>query len=266
MLNTRKLKIYIIILIAFILASCAQHTPHKELSTGLAKKVQEVVGKDFDFGNLVIMDATTGKSVFLKRTERMEDGRLQYVTKPISGAITVKKPKDVSSYSVFGAEIMQNNDPELPQCNDIGHSFCNIVTINNETVLICKKTESLIQGILGAAGDTIETVIKIPGTILQPKELTDILVKLPKELTEELTELGGGTINDIGFLIVQNLKDGDLKLLKDDDYEKVDYESMRDCISTLTNVKSTSSVVYEGSCCSASSSNGNEKVTCNRRC
>ena len=245
------------IFIVLILASCAQHTKlsgsDNELPASLVGKIQEIVGRDFDFGRLVIMDAITGESVFLKRPERLENGLPQYTTVPFYGSLNIKEVKKISSYSVFGTEIIETNAP--PQCSNIQHP-CNIVTIDNETMLICRRI---------ANGETREKFVTSSDNESVQK-ITKKIINLSTELIEELKILGRGKINEIGFLIVQDLKTGNLKLLQNASYKRFDFESTRDCINKITGISSTSSITFKGSCCSAKSSGGDNTVTCNRKC
>lgn len=286
MLNIRKPKVVITIFIAFILTGCAHFTQFNKLPIDTAKNLTEQIGDDFNFGHLVIMDANTGESVFLKRTEKLVDGSPRYESKPISGPLPAKKVKDISHYSIIGSTFIENDDSDLPQCKNIGHSSCNIVTINNKTEIICNENEEIVSGKMQNRGENlsndsdhyqgastriinaIKAMTEIPEEIKkQFKIIVSIpeIISLPKKLAQQLEELGGGKVKEVGFLVVQDIYNGEMKLLKSEGYKTVN-NNLLDCVGELTSSDSRVSITYENSCCSTISGGGDGYQTCDRRC
>jgi hypothetical protein len=249
MFNISKSKFCIALFIAFVLTSC---TNDKNLPPEVINEIQEAIGEDRDFANVRLLNFDDLESVTLVRSETLEDGSPKYETKSVTSSVkNVKKVLGVSNHSVHVAIMSEMNDPnDPPHCNDIGNSICNIITINNEKIMICEKTASKL------ISSTTDGGAGIPNTM-----------PLSNELAEKLAELGGRKTSSISHLVVNDLKNGETKtLINLDDFEKVNFNLMRDCVGALTHVNSASTIFYKGSCCSTTSSNGDEEEGCNRRC
>lgn len=246
MLNIKQLRIStILVALTFILTACAgQHI--KEMPTDLSSEIDQLAGKGFNFGHLVIMDANTGKHKLLKRSEKDESGNQKYETKHISGPQSISGVKSVSSYSVYGVKV-----------EDKQYSFCNIVNINGTTELICKKTDISAPEAHDEGGILKKSLEKLP---ILPQLLT-----LPGRVVDRLEKLGGETVNDIGFIIVHDIHGQEAKLLKSEGYETADI-SLLDSAKELS-LKGNSTMIKfkDNPCCKwETDGHGTRTRTCDR--
>ena len=250
---------FTLVLLALTLAGCAQIK--FSLNTGklpieTASEIQKEIGEDFNFGHVVIIDDRTAKSLLLTRSER-EEGSLLYETKPITMPLTVKKVKEISSHSVLVTEINEKNDTNAPPlCLNIGNSVCNLITINNETNMLCNKDEEIFS-----KGKNFSTEYDHIS-----QETSTIVFSAPSQLFKKLEALGKGKVNSIGFLILNDIKTGEPIIVKDENYKFVKNDFL-DCPQSLTGKYETNTFFAEGSCRSGQSDGGGDgSTTRTRRC
>jgi len=261
MLNIRQLKInFLLFLLALTLAGCAHiefFFNTGKLPVETASEIQAEIGEDFNFGHLVIIDDRTGKSLLLTRSEREEDGSLRYKTEPITGPLSVKNVRRISSHSVIITEINEKNGPDAPPlCYNIGHSVCNLITIGNQTEVLCKQDGRLF--------DNDKKFITKSEHVFQ--ETKTKIISVSSQLFKKLEALGKGKVKSIGFLILHDIKTGENILLKNEDYKFVN-NNFVDCASKLTGSYNTNIFTFESSCSTGQTDGtGDGTTTRTRRC
>ncbi len=250
MLNISWLKISIVlVLLIYLLTGCAgSHI--KGIPIDVSSEIDGLVGEGFNFGHLVIMDANTGKHVLLKREDKDENGNLKYETTRITGPQSISDVRNVSTSSVHKVNIEEER-----------YSFCNIVTINGGTELICKKegpvkSDTYDQG--SRPAKSAKTQVKgITGIVPRP-------ITLPGPLVRDLEELGKGRVNDIGFIVLYDISGTKKQLLISEGYQTADM-SLFDSVKELSRRASTSAVFYhrDNPCCKTETdSSGTRTRTC----
>jgi len=221
MYANKLIKITLFLSLAFIFMGCE---PAK-LSPEISNELEKIGG--IKIASVVLVDSKTGK------TESFKHAETEVEHADMLPASSIEKITSISVVRVKGVE---------REDIDENYQFCNYITIDGHTELICKNTERQEE-------------------LDQSRGIPDI----PPELADKLEGLSE-KVNNLSFLTLVDLDSGRTKLFKHADYEQVT-AALPQSISEIGKTTSMTIINFkQNPCCQEVVINGRAKVECRTFC
>jgi len=218
-MNTNNLiKITILVLLIFVLTGCETRSLPIQVSDEIEKfsgsEVAVIIAADGKTGNIEIFKHSKTEE---KHSDNVPISKIEKITSIFVARVTGVKREDI----------------------DENYQFCNYITIDGNTDLICKNNE------------------------IQESDQSQGIQNIPPELVTQLEEFGK-KVNNLSFVALVGIEKGETKIFKNANYEQV-LSALPQSISEIQ--KSTSINVINGkkNPCIQQIIVGGESVTVYRR-
>lgn len=223
----------LVILITLISLALGVMGCERKLPVELTSEIEKIVGKDkngndFKLGFVPLIDSKTGQAKYLLLEDSLWKGQLSssWVGEHFDKPIQASKIYDITTVSVVGVSGIEVDGTKYNSCNFIYTASQKNKPINGT---ICQDNKYKY-----ADFPVIDKTSEIP--------------TIPNDLTGRLAKIGG--IDNLGFLILNDIATGETKLLIQENYVSLPV-SLPQEINALTSSNSWNIITYwQNPCCS----------------